>query len=130
MVQSISTKLAPAASGPYSQAIVMDAPQRLIFVSGQLPIDPTTNQLAQEDISAMTSRTLDYIQAILDAAGSNLEKVVRVEIFCTDLKRDFASINAIYSKYFNGEVKPARQSVQVAALPLGSPIEISCIAIL
>jgi 2-iminobutanoate/2-iminopropanoate deaminase len=127
-LQTIESAQAPKPIGPYSQAVALLTPQRLVFVSGMLPIDPQTGKLAAEDITAMTRRILKSIEGILAASGSNLEHVVRVEIFCTDLKRDFSSINAEYALHFNGSVKPARQTIQVAALPMDSPVEISCIA--
>lgn len=128
LTKAIDTAAAPRAIGPYSQAVLMQSPQRLVFVSGQLPIDPVTGKLVEGDIAAMTRRILSSIKAILEEAGSNLENVVRVDVFCTDLA-DFATINAEYARFFNGFVKPARQTVQVAGLPLGAPVEISCIAL-
>lgn len=128
LTKMIRSNEAPQTTGPYSQAVLVQAPQQLAFVSGQLPVDPKTGKLIEGDIVAMTRRILNSIKAILDEAGSSLEQVVRVEIFCTDLK-DYSAINTEYANYFNGDVKPARQMVQVAALPMGSPIEISCIAI-
>lgn len=128
--KAITTKKAPAAVGPYSQAVTMLTPQPLIFVSGILPIDPDTNHIANEDITAMTRRTLTSIRNILEAAGTEMKNVLRVEIFCKELKRDFAAINAEYALHFLNEVKPARQTVEVAALPMESPIEISCIALI
>lgn len=127
IAKTIQTDSAPKAIGPYSQAVMMQAPQQLAFVSGQLPIDPETGKLIQGDIAAMTRRILNSIKAILEEANSSLDLVVRVDIFCTDLK-DFAVINGEYANYFTGNAKPARQTVQVAALPMGAPLEISCIA--
>lgn len=126
--KAIRNSLAPEASGPYSQAVVLQSPQKLVFVSGQLPIDLSTGKLAVEEIGAMTRRILKSIEAILKEAGATLEDVVRVEIFCKELKRDFAEINKEYALHFTGAVKPARQTVEVACLPMDSPLEISCIA--
>lgn len=126
--KAIKTSLVPAASGPYSQAVALQTPQRLVFVSGQLPIDLSTGKLAVEEIGAMTHRILKSIEVILKEAGATLEDVVRVEIFCKELKRDFAEINKEFALHFTGAVKPARQTVEVACLPLDSPLEISCIA--
>lgn len=124
----IATEDAPKALGPYSQAIAV--PQSgLIFVSGQLPIDPVTGQLLQGDIKLLTRQVIKNIEAILKAAGSSLQLVVRTDVFLKDLKRDFQGMNEEYAQWFTGEAAPARQTIQVADLPLGSPIEISCIAL-
>ncbi len=128
-ILAIEAKKVPKATGPYSQGLIVQGITSQIFVSGQLPLDYETGALMAGDISLMTERILENIQSILLAAGSSLEKVVRVEIFCIDIKKDFPAINAVYGRYFSGAVKPARQSIQVAALPLGSPLEISCIAV-
>lgn len=127
-LQTIESSHAPKPIGPYSQAVAMMSPQRLIFVSGLLPIDTETGKLANEEIGPMTQRILKAMKSILMDAGSNFDHVVRVEIFCTDLKRDFSAINMEYALHFTGATKPARQTIQVAALPMGSPVEISCIA--
>ncbi|MBS0654294.1 MAG: reactive intermediate/imine deaminase [Verrucomicrobia bacterium] len=124
------TAVAPAAIGPYSQAIVVEGSRSLVFVSGQLPIDPKTGNLIQRDIAALTKQTLDNIEAILLASSSSLHNVVRTEVFLVDLKADFQGMNEEYAKRFNPESPPARQTIQVAALPKGSLIEISCIALL
>ena len=123
-MKKIETSEAPKALGPYSQAVQQG---ELIFVSGQLPINPNTGQLLMGDISAQTRLVIENLKAILKASGSDLDKVVRCEVFLTDLE-NFKSMNEEYSKYFNGKCPPARQTIQVAALPMGSPIEISCIA--
>jgi 2-iminobutanoate/2-iminopropanoate deaminase len=124
-MQKINTEAAPQAIGPYSQAILIKS---FIFVSGQLPVDPSTGKLVERDIQASTQRVIDNIEAILNAAGSSLQNVVRTEVFMIDLK-EFAKMNEIYARRFNGAVLPARQTIQVAALPMGSCIEISCIAV-
>jgi 2-iminobutanoate/2-iminopropanoate deaminase len=128
-VKKISTEKAPAAIGPYSQGIVVEGNPTLIYVSGQLPIDPRTGALVQGDIKALTKQVLDNLEAILVASSSSLLRVVRVEVFLIDLKRDFQGMNEEYAKRFNTQVPPARQTVQVSALPKDSPIEISCIAL-
>lgn len=125
MHKKIETARAPKAIGPYSQAI--DA-QPLLFVSGQLPVDPATGKIVDGDISVKTRQVLRNIQAILEEAGYKVEDVVRAEIFLLDLK-DFQAVNQVYSELFAGAAPPARQTIQVAGLPLGSPVEISCIAI-
>lgn len=129
LFKAIEAPKAPQVVGPYSQGIITQVLHRMIFVSGQLPIDPETGKLITGDIRAMTKRTLDNMQFVLEAAESNFEYVVRLEIFCTHLKRDFLMINEESSRYFTGPVKPVRQTIQVAELPMDSPIEISCIAI-
>lgn len=126
-MQKIATEFAPKAIGPYSQGVIVETNRQLIFVSGQLPIDPVSGKLVEGDIQTLTSQVIDNIEAILKAAGSGLENVLRTDVFLTDLK-DFAKMNEVYGRRFKGSVLPARQTIQVAALPLGAPIEISCIA--
>lgn len=124
-LKKITTNAAPSAIGPYSQAIAAEA---FVFVSGQLPIDPKTGELIQGDIRALTKQTIDNIEAILSASASSLYHVVKTEVFLMDLK-DFNGMNEEYAKRFNPESPPARQTIQVSALPKGAQIEISCIAI-
>jgi 2-iminobutanoate/2-iminopropanoate deaminase len=121
--QAITTDQAPAAIGPYSQAVKSG---NLLFVSGQLPIDPATGELLKGDIQAQTARVIQNITAILEAAGSNLDKVVKTEVYLADIN-NFAAVNETYATFFS-QSKPARQAMQVAALPKGAAIEISCIA--
>lgn len=118
----ISTDQAPSAIGPYSQAI---SANNLLFISGQLPIDPTSGKLLEGDIGDKTRQILKNASAIAEKAGANLGKVVKTTIFLTDLA-DFQTVNAAYAEYFT-EDPPARSTVQVAALPLGSNIEIEFI---
>lgn len=130
MIRKIVTEKAPAAIGPYSQGICV--PQRegsFVFVSGQLPLDPQTGALVEGTIQVLTKSVLDNIEAILIAAGSSMSAVVKTEIFLTDLQRDFAGMNEEYAQRFDPNKAPARQTVQVAALPKGATIEISCIAV-
>lgn len=124
MLEKIDTVKAPKALGPYSQAVRSG---EFLFVSGQLPIDPMTGKLIEGDIQAMTKRIIENIQAILLAANTNLENVVRTDVFMTDLKL-FSEMNEEYARAFKGPVHPARQTIQVAGLPLGAILEISCIA--
>jgi 2-iminobutanoate/2-iminopropanoate deaminase len=121
----INTEKAPAAIGPYSQAIVAG---NLVFISGQLPIDPTTGKLIDDTIAARTHQVLGNLQAIAREAGSDLTGIVKTTIFLTDLA-DFAEVNAVYGQHFP-EAPPARSTVQVAALPLGSNIEIEAVLLL
>lgn len=128
-IQKIETTKAPKAIGPYSQAISIPANERLIFVSGQLPIDPTTGELVQGNIATLTHLVIDNLEAILITAGSSLNEVIRTDVFLTDLKTDFGSMNAEYAKRFTSQTPPARQTIEVSSLPKGAIIEISCIAI-
>jgi len=119
----VRSEAAPRAVGPYSQAI---RSRGLLFLSGQIPLDPTTGTLLSGPIDTQARRVLDNLTAVLDAAGSSLAQVVRTTIYLTDLN-DFAAVNAVYSSYFPHD-PPARSTVQVAALPLGASIEIDLIA--
>src|SRR5947207_9610690 len=119
----ISTEKAPKAIGPYSQAISVGD---FIFTSGQIPLDPATQQLVQGDIRAQTERVMENLGAVLAAAGVGFDKVVKATIFVADLN-DFAAVNEIYGKRFP-ENPPARSTVQVAALPKGARVEIELIA--
>jgi len=121
---TISTEYAPAAIGPYAQAI---AAGDLVFCSGQIPLDPTTNQIVEGGIEVQTRRVLDNLQAVLQAAGSSLERVVKTTIFLADMN-DFATVNGIYAEYFSVE-PPARATVQVARLPRDVRVEIEAIAL-
>ena len=123
MLEYISSQNAPAAIGPYSQAIKAGT---LLFCSGQLGINPATKKLAQ-GIEAQTAQILDNIEAILAAAQCTFVNVVKTTIFLYDMA-DFQTVNAIYGKQF-GDHKPARSTVQVAHLPLDALIEIECIAV-
>lgn len=118
----ISTTQAPAAIGPYSQGI---ATNNLLFVSGQLPIDPTSGKMIEGDIGAKTQQILKNATAIAEEAGTDLNRVIKTTIFLTDLA-DFQEVNSAYGAFFP-EAPPARSTVQVAALPLGSNIEIEFI---
>jgi 2-iminobutanoate/2-iminopropanoate deaminase len=127
----VETEEAPRAVGPYSQAVSIQnvGGADLIFVSGQIPLDPATGQLLQGDIKLLTRQVIQNIEAILRAANSSLARVVRTDVFLKDLKRDYRGMNEEYAQWFTGEIAPARQTVQVADLPLGAPVEISCIAL-
>lgn len=119
----IQTQKAPAAVGPYSQAIEVNG---LIFTSGQLPIIPEIGELINDDIKKATARSLENIKEILQEAGSSLDKVVKVNIFLKDMN-DFSSVNEVYSKYFTTN-KPARSCVEVSKLPKDGIIEIEAVA--
>ena len=124
MKKIISTDHAPKAIGPYSQAVVMNG---FAFLSGQIPLDPSTNQLIEGDIAAQTERVMKNLGAVLEAAGCSFDDVVRTTIFLANLG-DFQVVNETYGRYFKG-VPPARATVQVAALPRGSKVEIDAIAV-
>jgi 2-iminobutanoate/2-iminopropanoate deaminase len=119
----IQTPHAPAAVGPYSQAVIAGDK---VFLSGQIPLDPTTGKLVEGDIIVQTRRVLDNVRAVLEAAGSSLAEVCKTTVFVTDLKH-FAELNRTYAEYFSS-APPARSTVQVAALPLGASVEIEVIA--
>lgn len=122
MRRCISTDAAPAAIGPYSQGVQVGAS---LFVSGQLPIDPTRGELVADDIAMQADQALRNVKAIVEAAGFTMADVVKTTCLLADLG-DFTSFNAVYATYFP-ENPPARETYQVAALPLGARVEISVI---
>jgi 2-iminobutanoate/2-iminopropanoate deaminase len=122
--QAVQTAGAPAAIGPYSQAVVAGG---MVFCSGQIPLDPATGQMVAGDVSAQTRRVLDNLGAVLAAAGSSFAHVVKTSIFLADLN-DFVAVNAVYAEYFTG-VLPARATVQVSRLPRDARVEIDCVAV-
>lgn len=124
MKKAIRTEAAPAAIGPYSQAICAD---KLIFVSGQIPLEPLTGQLVDGDVVDQTRQVLNNIQAILQAAGSSMSGVVKTTVFLADLG-DFGRMNEVYATYFPAQ-PPARATVQVARLPRDVRVEIEAIAL-
>jgi 2-iminobutanoate/2-iminopropanoate deaminase len=123
--KTVDTERAPRPIAPYSPAVVVCA-TKLVFCSGQIPLDPATQAMVAGDIRVQTRRVMDNLKAVLEAAGSSLERVVRTTIFLTSLA-DFAAVNEIYASYFTGE-RPARSTVGVAALPRGADVEIDAIA--
>jgi len=124
MKRIVSTSDAPAAIGPYSQAIRSGS---LLFCAGQIPLDPTTGQIASDDIAEQTKRVLENIAAILKAEHLCFDHVVKTTIFLTSMN-DFQSVNEIYATYFR-ENPPARSTVAVSALPKGAKVEIEVIAV-
>ena len=124
MREIISTKDAPQAIGPYSQAIKANG---FIFVSGQIPIDPTTQQVITGDVGAQTDRVLRNLSEILEAAGSGLGKVVRTTVFLKNMS-ECAAMNEVYGKYFSS-APPARSTIEVARLPKDVLVEIDVIAL-
>lgn len=124
-MKAIETKDAPAAIGPYSQAIRAG---EMVFLSGQVPIDPKTGELVSGDVVAQTERVLDNLAAVLAAAGAGFEHVVKTTIYLVDMA-DFQAVNQTYAKRF-ASAPPARATVQVAALPKAARVEIDAIALL
>ena len=122
----VSSADAPAAIGPYSQAVRANG---LLFCSGQIPLDPKTGELVPGDIEAQTTQVMKNIQAVLEAAGTSYARIVKTTIFLTNLG-DFTRVNAIYASAFEGVAPPARSTVQVAALPKGAQVEIEVTALL
>jgi len=120
----VSTQKAPAAVGPYSQAVRQG---NLLFTAGQIPLDPETGGMVDGGIEEQTRRVLDNLSSVLEAGGSGLDRVLKMTVFMTDLGL-FAAMNAVYAEYFP-ENPPARSAVQVAALPLGAMIEMEGVAL-
>ena len=122
-MNAISTTKAPAAIGPYSQAIKVG---ELLFVSGQLPIDPATGAFAEGGIKELTRQSLTNMKAILEEAGTSMANVVKTTVFLADMN-DFAAMNEVYAEFFAAPF-PARSAVAVKTLPKGALVEIECIA--
>lgn len=122
--QRISTERAPKAVGPYSQGIRAG---ELVFTAGQIPINPATGTIEAVTIEEQTRQALENVRAVLEAAGSGLERVVKTTVFMTDLK-EFQAMNGVYATFFPND-PPARSAFQVVALPLGAKVEIECIAL-
>jgi len=122
--RTISTDRAPKAIGPYSQGVAAGG---FLFLSGQVPLDPGTGTLVKGTLQEEVTRVLENLKAVLEAAGSGLDRVVRTTVFLTDMK-DFEAMNEVYGRYL-GANRPARSTVQVAALPKGARVEIDAIAV-
>ena len=122
--QVIHTEHAPAAVGPYSQAIVANG---FVYTAGQIPLIPAEGKLIEGDIQVQTRQSLENLQAVLEASGSNLANVVKTTVFL-DSMDDFAKMNEIYAEFF-GKNSPARSTVEVARLPLGALVEIEAVAL-
>jgi 2-iminobutanoate/2-iminopropanoate deaminase len=122
--QIVTTQGAPKAIGPYEQAIKVGD---FIYASGQIPLDPSTGDLVEGNIAVQTRRVMENLKAVLTAAGSSLERVVKTTVFLKNIS-DFAAMNEVYGEYLNN-VKPARSTVAVADLPRGALVEIDLIAI-
>ena len=124
MANRISTKLAPAAIGPYSQGVEIG---NFLFISGQLPVDPATGAFAADDVQGQTRQSLTNLSKILEAAGLSMDNVVKTTVFIQHMD-DFAQMNEVYAQFFTGGVLPARSAVEVAKLPKGALVEIEAIA--
>lgn len=122
MSRTVYTKDAPEAIGPYSQAIVTG---NLVYTSGQIPINPKSGNIEAIDIAGQTTQVCENLKAVLEIAGSNLEKVIKTTCFLQNME-DFAAFNEVYAKYFTG--KPARSCVAVKSLPKGALVEVEVIA--
>jgi 2-iminobutanoate/2-iminopropanoate deaminase len=123
-MESIQTDRAPQAIGPYSQAIKANG---LIFASGQIPLDPATMQIVEGGVERQTERVLDNLKAVLEAAGSSLDRVVKTTVYLAEMN-EFAAMNEVYARFF-GATKPARATVQAARLPRDVRVEIDVIAL-
>ena len=124
MREQVQTKNAPAAIGPYSQAIKANG---FVYVSGQIPIDPETGQFVPGGIAEQTDRVLKNLAAVLEASGSSLDQVVKTTVFLADMK-EFSGMNEVYATYFNGP-PPARATVAAAGLPRDARVEIEAVAL-
>ncbi|MER3429488.1 MAG: reactive intermediate/imine deaminase [Blastocatellia bacterium] len=125
MKEIVSTDKAPGAIGPYSQAIKVNG---IVFCSGQIPIDPATGEFAAGGVAEQTEQVLKNLSAVLEAAGTSLDKVVKTTVFLADMN-DFGTMNEVYGRYFDSN-KPARATVQAARLPRDARVEIECIAVI
>ena len=123
-IKRVETPNAPAAIGPYSQAIIANG---FVYTAGQIPLDPKTGELVQGDIATQTTRVMESLKAILEQAGGSLQTVVKTTVFLKSMD-DFAAMNAVYAEYF-GDHKPARSTVQAAKLPRDVNVEIEAVAL-
>lgn len=124
----IASRKAPKPVGPYSQAVRVKAPGEMLFVSGQIPIEVPSGNVFRGDIKKQAEIALNHLRNIVQDAGFQLDEVVKVSIFLTDMK-NFEAVNDVYTKFFNGQMLPARAVVQVAALPKEVGVEIECVAV-
>lgn len=123
----ICTDQAPAPVGPYNQAIA--ASGKMVFVAGQIPLDPRTGEIVGTDVAAQTEQAIANLKAILEAAGATLNDVVKTSVFLKNMN-DFGAMNAVYAQYFAEDTAPARACVEVARLPKDVLVEIECIAVI
>jgi len=124
-LKTVHTSAAPAAIGPYSQAIVVN---NMVFTAGQIPLDPTSGELVGTEIAEQTTRVLQNLKAILEEAGASLQTVIKTTVFLADMS-EFAAMNEVYAKFF-GDHKPARSTVQAARLPRDVRVEIEAVALI
>ncbi|HWV34626.1 MAG TPA: RidA family protein [Thermomicrobiales bacterium] len=125
-IDVVITDKAPAAIGPYSQAIKANG---LVYTAGVIPLDPETKQIVGDGIEEQATRVLTSLKGLLEASGSSLDRVIKTTCFLANLD-DFPAFNSIYASYFSAEPAPARSTVQVARLPMGVLVEVECIALL
>lgn len=125
MIETVATDRGPKAIGPYSQAIRANG---FVFLSGQIPIDPKTQQIVEGNASVQTERVLENLKGVVEAAGSSMQRVVKATVFLADMN-DFAEVNEVYSRYFVAH-PPARSTVEVSKLPRNVRVEIDLIALL
>ncbi len=121
---TIHTEKAPAAVGPYSQATRVGM---FVYTAGQIPLDPATGKMVEDNIETQTRRALENLQAVLEAAGAGLDSALKTTVFLQDMG-EFAAMNGVYAEFFS-ENPPARSAVEVAALPLGARVEIEAVAV-
>ena len=125
MIETVATDRGPKAIGPYSQAVRANG---FVFLSGQIPLDPKTQQIVEGDVAAQTERVMENLKGVVEAAGSSLHHVVKTTVFLADMN-DFAAMNEVYARYFTANA-PARSTVEVARLPKNVRVEIDLIALL
>ena len=125
MIETVATDRGPKAIGPYSQAVRANG---FVFLSGQIPLDPKTQQIVEGDVAVQTERVLENLKGVVEAAGSSLHHVVKTTVFLADMN-DFAAMNEVYARYFTANA-PARSTVEVARLPKNVRVEIDAIAVL
>ncbi|HEV2521328.1 MAG TPA: RidA family protein [Candidatus Acidoferrales bacterium] len=125
MIETVATDRGPKAIGPYSQAIRANG---FVFLSGQIPLDPKTQQIVEGDVTVQTERVLENLKGVVEAAGSSIQRVVKTTVFLADMN-DFAAMNEVYARYFVAH-KPARSTVEVSRLPRNVRVEIDLIAMI
>jgi 2-iminobutanoate/2-iminopropanoate deaminase len=125
VIETVATEQGPKAIGPYSQAVKANG---FVFLSGQIPLDPKTQQIVEGDVTRQTEQVLENLKVVVEAAGSSLQRVVKTTVFLADLK-DFSEMNEVYARYFVSD-PPARSTVEVARLPRDVRVEIDLIALL
>jgi 2-iminobutanoate/2-iminopropanoate deaminase len=125
VIETVATDRGPKAIGPYSQAVRANG---FVFLSGQIPLDPKTQQIVEGDVTVQTERVMENLKGVVEAAGSSLHHVVKTTVFLADMN-DFAAMNEVYARYFTANA-PARSTVEVARLPKNVRVEIDLIALL